>query len=231
MRRLIRVVVAAVVLLVIGAGAFYWFELRGDSKPRAKILATHVTGGGLLDGTWKVIPGVGTGDAATSWVGYRVDEHLLFSVTTNTIVGRSTGVEGSLIVTGTKVSDVSVKVDMTRLTSNRSLRDQSLKSNGIETDTFPRATFVLTDPIQLPAGPKAGAVVHADARGDFTLHGVTRRVTIPIEGRWDGRNVQVIGKLPILIADYHMTIPVVPGIVSAADHGDMELQLFFARKS
>ena len=75
--------------------------------------------------------------------------------------------------------------------------------------------------------PKAGELVMTSATGDFTLHGVTRHVTVPLQARWDGRRIEVIGQLPITIADYKISIPEVPGVVKAEDHGTMELQLFF----
>ena len=53
---------------------------------------------------------------------------------------------------------------------------------------------MLTEPITLAAVPAAGETITAEATGDFTLHGVTKQVTIPLEGRWDGKQVQVVGQ-------------------------------------
>jgi hypothetical protein len=75
--------------------------------------------------------------------------------------------------------------------------------------------------------PKRGETIEATAVGDFTLHGVTRRVRIPVEGRWDGTSIQVVGNLPIVFADYDMDAPNVGGFVSVRDEGEMEFQLFF----
>src|SRR5262249_52612725 len=107
--------------------------------------------------------------------------------------------------------------------------DNKMKTDGLQTNQFPTATFVLTEPIHLKAPPAKGAKVTADATGDLTLHGVTKRVTLPLEGRWDGETVQVVGKIPITFADYGISPPNIGGFVSVADKGRMELELNFVK--
>lgn len=228
MRRLLKVVAALTVITMALFVGFYWFFLRVDAKPKAAILKTPIVVRGKLDGTWTVFPGIGTDDATTSWVGYRVNEHLATAIT-NTIVGRSKTVDGSVTVRGSTVSNVTVTADTSKLVTDRALRDTSVRG-ALDTARFPNATFRLTSPIHLPTIPKAGALVRADAVGDFTMHGVTRRVTIPLSSRWDGQHIEVIGALPIVMADYRVSIPEVPGLVRAEDRGTMEFQLFLDRK-
>ena len=52
-------------------------------------------------------------------------------------------------------------------------------------------------------------------------------VTIQLEGRWDGKQVQVVGSMPIAFDDYGVSAPSAPAVASVDDHGEMELQLFF----
>lgn len=224
MRRRLKVLGSLVVVVVVAVVAVYWFFLRTDAKPKAAIVRTAVSRSGPLDGTWTVFPGVGTDDATTSWVGYRVDEHLV--TVTNTIVGRSKAVTGRIAVRGATVSSVSVTADASKLTTDRALRDTSVR-DALETTKFPQATFSSSAPIELSTAPKAGELVPAQATGDLTLHGVTHRVTVPLQARWDGRRIQVIGELPIVVADYDISIPEIPGFVRADDRGALELQLFF----
>ena len=54
-------------------------------------------------------------------------------------------------------------------------------------------------------------------------------MTIPLEGRWDGKDVQVVGHLPIVFGDYDITAPTAPAVASVDDHGEMEFQLFFKK--
>ncbi|HXY91003.1 MAG TPA: YceI family protein, partial [Acidimicrobiia bacterium] len=104
-----------------------------------------------------------------------------------------------------------------------------IHSSGLESDRFPEAKFALTEPIILPKIPQPGETLTVDATGDFTLHGVTRRVTLPIQGRWDGKDIQIVGSLPILFEDYNITAPTAPAVASVDDHGSMEFQLFFKK--
>jgi hypothetical protein len=59
------------------------------------------------------------------------------------------------------------------------------------------------------------------------LHGVTKDVTVPLQGRWDGKQIQVVAKLPIVFSDYGITAPTAPAVASVDDHGEMEMQLVF----
>jgi polyisoprenoid-binding protein YceI len=229
MSRLAKILIAtgvAVVLVVVGGGfLFYKLVLETNPKPPAKITKTTTVGGGTLDGTYRAAPG-----DANSFVGYRVTEQLVGGAIDQTATGRTSDVTGSFTITGTTVRNVSVTADLRTLTSDRDQRDNAIKDRGLESNRFPEAKFVLTAPIEEPKLPTVGETVTTTARGDFTLHGVTKPVEIPIEGRWDGRDVQVVGRLHIVFADYGIQAPTSPVVASIEDQGEMEFQIFF-RKS
>ncbi len=67
----------------------------------------------------------------------------------------------------------------------------------------------------------------ATASGDLTLHGVTRPVDVPVEARWSGTTIEVVGTIPVNFADYDIEAPSVGGFVSVEDEGEIELQLTF----
>jgi polyisoprenoid-binding protein YceI len=229
------------VVVIAVAFAGWYFFLKSDPAPRAAIKNTPLqtqaptdtstaTGGqastnaGALDGTYAVKPG-----SSDNFVGYRVTEKLVANVVESTATGRTNNVTASMAINGTTVSNATVEADLRNLSSDQSLRDGRLHSSGIETDRFPQAKFVLTEPITLPKIPAAGETITVDGTGDFTLHGVTKRVTISLEGRWDGKDVQVVGHLPIVFGDYNITAPTAPAVASVDDHGEMEFQLFFKK--
>lgn len=228
---------ALAVVVVVGLGvAGYFIFLKSDPEPRAAIkqtpIVTTTTAAGqqpsssasALDGTWTVKPG-----NAQNFVGYRVTEKLFANISETEATGRTDNVTASMTIAGTTVKDVTVTADLRDLTSDNSFRDGRIRSDGLESDEFPEAKFVLTKPIALSAVPAAGETITTEATGEFTLHGVTKAVTIPLEGRWDGKQVQVVGHLPIAFADYGITAPSAPAVASVDDHGEMELQLFFDR--
>jgi polyisoprenoid-binding protein YceI len=238
-KALLWIGVGLVVVVGLAVAAYFVF-LESDPEPPAAIKETPVrtqppTSGAAgqdagvtptsgLDGTYRVTPG-----NPDNFVGYRVTEKLFANISETTATGRTDNVKGTLTIDGTTVDDVTVSADLRDLESDSSFRDGRIRSSGLESDTFPEARFVLTTPITLPKVPAAGETISADATGDFTLHGVTRKVTITIEGRWDGRDVQIVGRLPIAFADYGITAPTAPAVASVDDHGEMEFQLFFEK--
>jgi polyisoprenoid-binding protein YceI len=228
MRRLTKILISlgavVVVLVALAVGGWYFF-LKSDPEPPAKITRTTTVGGGTLDGTYQVAPG-----DPNSFVGYRVQEELAAVGFESTATGRTSEITGSLTIDGMTVKDVNVDANLLSLTSDRDMRDNRIKTLGLESERFPQSTFALTRPITFRSVPKPGQTVRATATGDFTLHGVTRRVSIPLEGRWDGRDVQVVGSLDVRFADYQMEAPNIAGFVSVKDQGVMEFQIFF-RKS
>lgn len=253
MTRPVKLLVIALVVLVAGVGGVaLWFSLRTDApdpvalstEPSDEADAPDATDvdatdgsdgvddagaggaepdGGALEGTWAVEPG------DTTLVGYRVGEELLGGVGRSTAVGRTGVVTGQLTIDGTTVTAVDVEADMSSLRSDEDRRDNRLRTSGLETDSFPTATFVLTEPIDLGDTPDAGEPIEVTSTGDLTLHGVTRSVDLPLEAvlRPDGR-IEVVGRLPIVMADWDITPPSISGFVTVEDDGELELQLAFA---
>jgi polyisoprenoid-binding protein YceI len=230
MRRLWKWLALGVVVVVGLAVAAWWFFLKTDPEPRAAIeetpIVTESTVAGQAssgaDGNWVVKPG-----NPKSFVGYRVTEKLFANISNTEATGRTDSVNATMTVSGTTIKDVTVTADLRNLKSDSGLRDGRIRSEGLESNQFPEAKFVLSQPITLSAAPKAGETIKTQASGQFTLHGVTKPVTIQLEGRWDGTQIQVVGSMPILFSDYRITAPTAPAVASVDDHGEMELQLFF----
>jgi polyisoprenoid-binding protein YceI len=99
----------------------------------------------------------------------------------------------------------------------------------LETDRFPDATFVLTEPIPLPADAADSGDLTLDAVGDLTIHGETREVTVPLQARLKGSTILVVGSVDLAFSDYGVAVPKAPIVLSVDDHGTMELQLLLTR--
>jgi polyisoprenoid-binding protein YceI len=228
MSRLTKILIAAavaVVLLVVGGGfAIYKIFLESNPEPPAEITKTTTAGGGTLDGSYRAASG-----DAQSFVGYRVQEELAAVGVESTATGRTSEVTGSFAIDGMTVKDVTVDANLLNLKSDRDMRDNRIKTLGLESEKFPQSKFVLSEPIDFKSVPDVGETVRATAKGDFTLHGVTRPVSIPLEGRWDGRDIQVVGSLDVRFADYQIDPPTIGGFVSVKDQGVMEFQIFFRK--
>ena len=186
-----------------------------------------------LSGTWTVDPSIGSFDYAAedfsgSWVGYRVQEELV-GVGGAVAVGRTPDVSGSLTVDGTAITSTEMSADLVTLQSDQSMRDGQLGQQGIQTDQFPTATFVLTEPIELGTLPAEGEEVTATAVGDLTLHGVTQSVSIPLGAVWSDDVIGVAGSLTFRWEDFGMERPQSMKVVSLADDVTMEFQVFFRK--
>ena len=134
-----------------------------------------------------------------------------------------------MTIDGSSVTALDVTVDMTTLQSDDDRRDGQLRMRGLQTDSFPTATFTLTEPIDADTVPKSGETIEATATGDLTLHGVTKPVSVPVQARWNGETIEVAGSADVALADYGIEPPVGFLVLSIADHGTIEFDLFFTR--
>jgi polyisoprenoid-binding protein YceI len=239
---------ALLAVILIGGFAVWYFVFRDDSPPAVSLeRATRsigrddstdstttastgtVSGAAGLDGTWSVDSTIGNfADFSSSFAGYRVQEQLA-GIGAKTAVGRTPKVTGSITIAGTRIPTATFEVDMTTLTSDDHRRDDSIRTQAIETARFPKASFTLTTPIELGQVPADGEKIAADATGDLTLHGVTKRVTIPIEAQRNGKVITLVGSLEIPFPDYSIPQPRSLAVLSVENQGIFEVQLHLTK--
>lgn len=185
------------------------------------------TGGdGDVAGTWTVASG--------SEAGYRVREQLADLPAESDAVGRTSDVTGSITLVaagdGARLTDGSIEIDTTTITSDERMRDNRMRNEGLQTDQFPTATFVVTAPVDIPAQAIAGTATDVTLVGDLTLHGVTKPVEIPAQAQLASGQVQVVGSLTFPLSDFDIVPPNVGGfIVSIADEGTLEFLVVFEK--
>ena len=183
--------------------------------PAGSTVAAGVDG---VDGTWNVI--------SPSTAGYRVKEVLNGQSTE--AVGRTSGVEGALTISGTSVTAVDLSVDLTSVTSDQSRRDGAFTGRIMNTAEFPVALFSLTEPVTLDAIPAIGASTTAKAKGTVTMHGVEKAVEIDVTARRNASTIEVLGSIPVVFSDYGIDNPSV-GFVTTQDDGVIEFLLTLGR--
>jgi len=234
-RNLLLVVLGAFVVAAVAAGGYgLWYILIGPSSPAAVGATAPVIPAGAavavpasFDGTWNVSTALGTaGDGTASFVGYRVQEQLV-GVGGHEAVGRTPKVTGSMSLSGSVVDNVQITADMTALVSDNGQRDNQLRRQAIETDSFPTSMFKTIAPISLGTLPADGKTVQATATGALTIHGVTRTVTIDLAVQRQGGIIAVAGSVPIVFADWSIDKPTSFSVLTVDDHGIMELHLLF----
>lgn len=194
--------------------------------------------GSPADGVWTVDTTIGVFDddclevaCSSTFVGFRIKEELV-SFGAKTVVGRTPGVTGSITVDGAQITEATFVADMSAIITDDTGRTSALKSaaGGLETATFPEATFVLAEPIDLGEPPVEGASVQANAVGDLTVHGTTQRVTIPLTAELQAGLVVIFGSLvDMQLSDYGIPKPTSVVVLSVEEVATMELQIFLSQ--
>jgi len=251
------IIAGVVIVLVIAIGGFVVYDqvLRGDNvaalalptaapstaasnAAAASSAPTTAASGGTISSS---APGGSSGDVAGTWTvssggqaGYRVTEQLANLPAQSEAVGRTDKITGTMTLetsgSTTTLTAASLTVDTTSITSDKSMRDNRLRNEGLQTDTYPTATFKLTQPVEVPAAALTGTPSDVTLTGDLTLHGVTKSVQIPAKAQLVDGTVAVLGSLTFPLSDYSIVAPNVGGfIVSIADTGTLEFVVNFTK--
>ena len=248
-RRWIGLSIAAVFIAGVAFGLIYFFggtepaevdldatvnavtaTTAGDSSAAT---ATSTPTSSVVDdvsGDWAVDTTTGTfsfEDATATFAGFRVEEELA-SIGATTAVGRSPEVSGAVTIDGTSITSAEFAVDLTAIVSDEGRRENAIRE-ALNTSQNPTATFVLTEPIDFGEVPAEGVTVSATAIGDLTINGVTRTVEIPLEAQVTGDSILIVGSASVVFADYEIETPSAPVVLSVADEGTIELQLWLVR--
>jgi polyisoprenoid-binding protein YceI len=192
-------------------------EVAAAATTVAAAVGAPVDGG--VDGEWKV--------AAGSEAGYRVPEILQGQKIE--AVGRTPGVTGSMTVAGSAVTAAAFTFDMTKLASDSGKRDNQVQTRIMKTAEFPTATFTATGPIEFGKAPAEGETVSAKAVGDLMMHGTTKPVTVDVQARRKGANVEVLGSLEITFAEWGIENPSIKPFVEVGEKGTIEWLLVMAK--
>ena len=220
----------SVVVVAVAGFAFIYFVLFPTSAPKPFSLTSSasvapVSSGTRFAGRWSI--------AAGSVAGYRVREKLGFLPAEDDAVGRTSAITGTATLTEAghvvTVRAASFTVDVSKLKSDEAMRDQHIRTIGIQSATYPTATFVLSTPLELPASALGGQVVHTSVSGVFDIHGTSRRETVPVEMRLSNSEIEAVGSLTFPWSAFNMTAPSVGGFVSVTNRATMEFDLRLQR--
>ena len=228
-----RVLLVAVVGLLAAFGLAYFALFNDDSPPELSLETTKgateapAPPSGELAGTWAV------GDGSIA--GYRVREKLAALPAPSDAVGRTGAITGQFVLTqegrAYKVDMADFTVDVAQLKSDEARRDNKIRSIGLETDKFPQATFALTSPVSIPADAADGKAVTVQSEGNLTLHGVTKKVSVPLQVQRDGAQIKIVGNHEFGWADFGMTAPSVGSFVTVTGNPKLEFSLLMSKQA
>lgn len=239
--RLLAGGILVAVLAVAGAVGYFFAGSAPDEASLEEAVAVAVeeqvagdSDGDLspagIDGRWIVDTSVGAfsfTDATSTFVGFRVGEELA-NIGQTEAVGRTPAVSGFIDIAGTTLAAAEIEADFTQLVTDRERRNNAVQ-RALDTGQFPTATFVLAERVDFGAIPAEGESIAVIAAGDLTIHGVTRRVEVPLEAQVVGDLIVVVGQFDVVFADFGVSVPPARLVLAADDFGTVELQLFFRR--
>jgi len=188
------------------------------ASPSAADVESSSDSTGSLDGKWTVAGG--------SQAGYRVRE-VLFGQK-HEAVGRTDAVTGNLTISGTQITEAGFSADLTKVSSDQARRDRQFQGRIMSTATYPTATFKLTQPVDAASIPGAGESRKLPIKGDLTLRGTTKPVTMNLTGKRSGSKLQISGQLPITFAEWNIPNPSF-GPISTEDNGVLEVSLVLSK--
>jgi len=137
-------------------------------------------------------------------------------------------VSGSIEIEGTTLTSAEVVADLTSIVSDQTRREDAIQQ-ALGTGSNPEATFALTESIDLGEDAASGEVVDAVATGELTVNGVTNTVENPLQAQLVDGMILVTGSMEVLFADYSVTAPSAPVVISVEDNGILEFQLWLSR--
>ena len=219
-RRTAIVAALATVTVVVIAAPFVYAAL---SRAPESLVARRLSDGPTilaadLEGAWSITEG--------SVVGYRVEEQIALAKTDG--VGRTSQVSGRFVVTDGSLMEARFEVDLGSLQSDRSQRDQQVKTKILDVATHPVAEFVLVDPVTIPATTTVATMDPFIASGNLTLRGTTKPVDVAIYAAIDDGRLRLTGSTEIVFSEWGIPNPSIPAaLIFTKDRGTLEFDLFF----
>lgn len=220
-----------VVVLLVGVGVWF-FVIRDDTVEKASAecdpAPCEASTLDSVDGTWAVDP-----DASEGTI---VITETIGSIADHDAEGKTGPVTGDLTVADGQVTAADLTIDLTGLEFvdqptgfDVGNRTNAMRTQGLEIDAFPEATFSLTAPIDLGDDPTAGTT--ASATGDLTIHGVTNAVTFEVAVEADGDTFRITPTefIPVPLADYDMTVSAPGFVADIADEGSIDFLLVISQ--
>lgn len=166
----------------------------------------------------------------TSKAGYEVNENFLgANARFNTAVGTTNAISGDLFIDRAKPSASSIgpiTVNINKLTSDESRRDNAIRTRWLESNKYPTATFVATKLEGLPDTPYVdGQELTFKIIGDLTVRTVTKPVTFDAKGKIVGDVFTGTATTQFNMTDFGFDPPSVLGLVKAENGVKLNLQL------
>lgn len=119
-------------------------------------------------------------DPAQSEASYTVQETILQTVEGRTVVGKTNGISGELVLDTENLVNSQlgkIRIDVEQLTSDSILRDERIRKSFLESSRYPEATFIPEKLIGLPEKLEEGQSYSFQIEGYLTVKETTAKTT------------------------------------------------------
>jgi polyisoprenoid-binding protein YceI len=164
---------------------------------------------------------------------YRVRERLAGKELDNDAIGETPKVSGAIALDdkGKIVSSESFfTASLAELTSDASRRDNYVRRRLLVTDSFPTTTLRITEVRGLPSRIPASGDAKFQLIGDLTVKGVTRPTTWDVTATLKDNVIRGTAATRFTFADFSLTQPRVPIVLSVADTIGLEYDFVMTKK-
>lgn len=235
-RILIGGAIAVVILAAVAVGG-WWVFIREDAKlatnapaipadlkqtpaASAKTPGGTATGGGL---TFTII-------SDRSEAAYFADEKLASLPLPSTAKGSTKDITGAFHLTPDGFDldtsqPTTFTVNLKTLTSDKSQRDKRVQNQGLETSTYPVATFTATKVTGFDKSLSAGQEQALQLTGTLDLHGVKKDITWDVKAKRDGNIITALATVKFNFADFGIPVLNIADFVSVQDAVTLQVQV------
>jgi len=163
---------------------------------------------------------------------YRVTEQLAGVTLPNDAVGSTAAVSGGILLAGRGdfVADSSqITIDLASLETDRDRRDNYVRGRVLEVARYPTAVL-MPRAVRGLAWPLPVSGEHTfQLVGDLTLHGVTKPTTWDVTATFARDRISGTARTHFKFADFDLTQPRVPVVLSVQDSIRLEYDFAFLR--
>jgi hypothetical protein len=110
-------------------------------------------------------------------------------------------------VLDTKTGAVQVMVLMRGFEFKKALMQEHFNENYVESEKYPKAEFKGTIVNNGEVNYTRDGTYPVTAKGQLSLHGVTKEITIPVTLKIEGGKIEATSAFPVLLADHRISIP------------------------
>ena len=237
-------ILSLAVVLVVAAGAGWWFFIREDKSlaTSAPVIPASVAQGSAQGAGAGASAAAGTATtpasvpagvtiykivATQSDAAYFAGEKLASLPLPSTAEGKTQDISGEFALGpgGLDLSHTSAfTVQLTTLKSDKDMRDQRVQRT-LNTAQYPTTTFTATKLTGWPAAFPEGTEVPLQLSGTLDLHGVKKEVTWTVKAKKQGAGFSLLATVTFPYTDFSISKPNIAGFVTVDDTVTLQVQI------